>query len=386
MKVSPKNWPIPLSDEFVEQVIAGENTFATIEVASGEELRLLGVQLIPEGLIEVPRRHGDPPHLLENQPLALIIGRSTHGIGESLDWLVTTFVIAIPLTLAIAGGGGVFLARRVLKPVANIAETARQIEESDLSRRIEVDTKDELGKLASVLNQMVERLEKAFKRQQQFTGDASHELRAPLAVIQAESSLALQKDRNARDYRKSLEMVSQEASHMAKIIDQLLTLARADAGKEQFSFDEVDLSELLGDLSSDVTVLCQDKGVEFRLNHIDGLVVRGDRPRLRQLFFNILNNAIRYTPGGGTITVSLRKEKTMAVVCISDTGIGIPPEDIPHIFERFYRVDKARSRAEGGSGLGLAISLYIAEVHGGKIEVESKLGLGSTFALSLPVK
>jgi len=385
MKVSPRNWPIPLSDEFVKQVIAGENTFTTIEVASGEELRFLGVQLIPEGPIEVPRRPGESPHLLENQPLALIIGRSTQEIGESLDWLVTTFIIVIPLALAVAASGGAFLARRALKPIDKISQTARQIEESDLSRRIEVDTKDELGRLASILNQMIDRLERAFKRQQQFTSDASHELRAPLAVIQAESSLALQKDRNASDYRQSLETVSQETGHMTKIIDQLLTLARADAGKEQFSFDEVNLSELLGDLSSDVMVLCQDKGLEFQLNQIDGLVVRGDRSRLRRLFLNILNNSIRYTPGGGTINVSLRKEETMAVVSISDTGTGIPPEDIPHIFERFYRVDKARSRDEGGSGLGLAICQHIAEVHGGKIVVESQVGIGSTFNTRLPL-
>ena len=299
VKVSPRNWPIHLSDEFAEQVIAGKNSFITLRVASGEELRFLGVQLTPEGPIEVPRPPGMPPHLLENQPLALIIGRSTQGIEESLDWLVTTFIIAIPLTLAIAGGGGIFLARRVLKPVDNITETARQIEESDLSQRIKVNTKDELGRLASTLNQMIERLERAFKRQKQFTGDASHELRAPLAVIQAESTLALQKKRGAKDYQKSLETVSQEAGHMAKIIDQLLTLARADAGKEQFSFESVNVSDLLSDLKSDIEALCQDKGLEFKLGQIDNLVVRGDRTRLRQMFVNLLDNAIRYTPRGG---------------------------------------------------------------------------------------
>jgi len=318
------------------------------------------------------------------QSAALVIGRPMEDIEQALSGLMRTLIIAVPLTMLIAGGGGVFLARRALKPVDQMIQTAQDIEESDLSQRINVKTKDELGRLGSTLNQMIERLEKAFKRQRQFTGDASHELRAPLAVMQAESTLTLQKERSASEYQKSLETISQEAGHMSTIVDRLLSLARADIGGEQLLVEEVNLRDLLGDVSSNVGVLCQDKGIEFRPGQMDRLAVKGDNAMLRELFLNLLDNAIRYTQSGGTISISLRAEGQMALVAISDTGVGIPSEDIPHIFERFYRVDKARSRAEGGSGLGLAICQHIAEVHGGKIEVQSQVGVGSTFLVRLP--
>jgi signal transduction histidine kinase len=232
---------------------------------------------------------------------------------------------------------------------------------------------------------MIERLEKAFKRQKQFTGDASHELRAPLAIIEAESTLTLQKKRSAAEYRRSLETITQEAKRMSMVIEQLLTLARADAGEEQVSFEPVDLSALLANLGSDVAILCRDKGLDFQLDLKEGLVVSGDPVRLRVMFLNLLDNAIRYTPSGGTISLSLFSEGKLAGVTVSDTGVGIPPEDLPHVFERFYRVDKARSRAEGGSGLGLAIARHIAEIHGGKIEAQSQIGAGSTLRVWLPL-
>jgi heavy metal sensor kinase len=287
--------------------------------------------------------------------------------------------------LAVAGGGGVFLAGRALKPVDRMARSAQDIEESDLSRRIPVQSKDELGRLASTLNQMIERLEKAFKRQRQFTGDASHELRTPLTVIQAEATLALEKERPASEYRQSLDVVSHEAKHMSRVIDQLLTLARADSGNEHLLLEEIDLRDLLVDLSVDAEILCRDKGLEFRLEPMGSVRVKGDRARLRELFLNLLGNAIRYTTSGGTVSLSLTRDGDTAVAAVTDTGIGIPEKDIPFIFERFYRVDKARARQEGGAGLGLAICRYIAEVHGGAIKVESHVGRGSTFSVWLPV-
>lgn len=278
------------------------------------------------------------------------------------------------------------MARRALKPVDDISQTAREIGEGDLSRRINVNTKDELGRLAATLNEMIGRVERAFQRQKQFTSDASHELRAPLAVIEAESTLALQRERPADDYRQSLEAISRESGQMSYLIDRLLSLARADAGKEEWNFAEVNLGRLIARLNTDVEVLCREKGVSFQPDQIQDLVVKGDEARLRELFMNLLGNAVRYTPGPGTVSVSLRREGQMAVVAITDTGIGIPVEDVPYIFERFYRVDRARSRAEGGTGLGLAISKHIAEAHGGKIEVESRLGAGSTFSVWLPLQ
>jgi signal transduction histidine kinase len=375
VEVSPQGTSIDVPSESISQAIAGTSSFATVQTAQGEGLRLLAVPII----ISIS---GPPPGI---QPAALVIAQSTKQIDQALDGLVRTLGIAGPLALAVAAGGGIFLARRALKPVDDISRTAQEIEESDLSRRINVGTKDELGRLAATLNEMIGRLERAFQRQKQFTSDASHELRAPLAVIEAESTLALQKERPAADYQQSLETISQESRQMSSLIDQLLTLARADAGKEQWNFTEVNMGKLISSLSTDVEVLCQERGLSFQPGQIQDLMVKGDEARLRELFMDLLDNAIRYTPAPGTVSVSLRPEGQMAVALITDTGIGIPGEDIPFIFERFYRVDKSRSRAEGGTGLGLAISKHIAEAHGGRIEVKSEIGVGSTFSVWLPL-
>jgi len=300
-----------------------------------------------------------------------------------LSGLLGTLIFAIPLTLLIAGGGGVFLAGRVLKPVDEITKAARAIEESDLNKRINVHTKDELGRLAGTLNEMIGRLEKAFKRQKQFTGDASHELRAPLAVIEAEATLALQRDRDSDEYQKSLTTVAEEVGHMSKIIDQLLKLARADAGREMLSFEKVKLDELLRDLCSSLQKKSEENDVKLELTVLNEATVEGDRAMLKLLFSNIIENAIRYTERGGKITMLMRREGEGAFVHITDTGIGISKEDLPHIFDRFYRVDKARSRSEGGSGLGLAICKQIAELHGGDVTAESEPGKGTTFTIKL---
>jgi len=372
VKLSPNEIDVPLTYAFVEEAIGGQASFTTVRTAEGEGVRLCAVPF------EGGRRGG------LTEPAAVVVGRSTQETEQALDGLTHTLVIVVPLTLLLAAGGGVFLARRALKPVDQISETARTISESDLSGRIQVDTRDELGRLASTLNQMIERLQRAFKRQQQFTGDASHELRTPLAVIQAESSLALQRERPADEYRQSLQTITQEADHMSSMIDRLLVLARADVGREQLALERVSLGGLVQDVSTDVEILCREKGLGFKLNQTGEVVVEGDRAMLRQLLLDLLDNAIRYTPKGGTVSVSLRREGRMAVVSVADAGIGIPSEDLPLIFERFYRVDKARSRSEGGSGLGLAICQRIAEAHGGRIKVESQVGKGSTFSVWLP--
>jgi heavy metal sensor kinase len=375
-------WPSPginitLSNEFILQAIAGTGSFTTAETAEGEGLRLLAVP------VDLGPPSGPTPSL---PPALLVIGRSTRQIDQASAGLLRTLFIAVPLALALAAGGGIFLSRRALKPVDKIAQTAQEIEENDLSQRINVNTKDELGRLAATLNAMIARLEKAFQRQKQFTSDASHELRAPLAVIEAESSLTLQKERPPSDYRQSLETISQEAKQMSYLIEQLLNLARADAGKEQWNFTKVNLGKLIANLSGDVEVLCQEKGLSFQLGQPQDLLVEGDEARLRELFMNILDNAIRYTPAPGIVSISLRREGQMAVVAVKDTGVGIPAEDMPFIFERFYRVDKSRSRADGGIGLGLAICQHIAEAHEGKIGVESQVRVGSTFSVWLPLQ
>lgn len=357
-------------DRVVQQALGGQSTFFTATGTDGEEVRLYAVPFNPNPMTDV----------------AIVVGRPTTEIMDVLGTFRNILEISGLVVIVLGCIGGWFLANRVLRPVNRITRTAQEIGETDLSRRIDVKTEDELGRLASTLNGMIERLEGAFDRQRQFTTDASHELRTPLAVVQAESTLVLSKERTEAEYRKSLELISQETAYMSTITNKLLFLARSDAGKEPLNIKEVNLKELLAEISPDVEVLVKEKGVQFRLGPLENVTVKGDLVKLRQLLLNILENAVRYTSSGGSISASVMRREKMAVVSINDTGIGISSEHLPHIFERFYRVDKARSRAEGGAGLGLAIAKYIAEAHGGKIEVESEVGRGSTFHVVLPLE
>jgi heavy metal sensor kinase len=355
-------------DRVVREALVGNSQFLTITTADDQEVRLY-----------------ISPFTAQTGRMAIVVGRSTAGIKEILGSFEGVLIISSILTLFLAGAGGLFLASRALRPVNRIAETAREIEETDLSRRIESAGEDELGNLADTLNEMIGRLEGAFSRQRQFTADASHELRTPLAVIEAESTLALSKERSAPEYRKSLELVAQEVTYMSAIIGKLLFLARAYAGKIEYKFEKVNLKDLFTELSSDVEVLAKEKGIRFNIIPTENLEVKGDRVNMRQMFLNLLENAVFYTPEGGTITGCVEKKDGMAITAISDTGSGIPPEHLEHIFERFHRVDGSRSRTAGGTGLGLAIAKDIAEAHGGKIKVESQVDKGSTFYVSLPV-
>ena len=356
-------------EEMVQQALFGQGSFLTAPTTEGQDVRL----------------YAAPFNLDSRTRIAIIVGRLTREISEMLSIFRVVIIYSAVAVLLLAGIGGMFLANRTLKPFDHISDIAREIGEGDLSRRIDIQSEDEMGRLAGTLNGMIARLEESFQKQRQFAADASHELRTPLAIIQAESSLALDKKRSQAEYRKSLELVSQEVAYMSEIIGKLLLLARNDAGSESLNFQEVNIRDLLTELSSDVEALAQEKAVTFNLGPMDSLTVKGDRLKLRQLFLNILDNAIRYTPSGGTVSGSLVRKNGQACVSITDTGIGIPAEDLPLIFDRFYRVDKARSRSEGGMGLGLAISISIAKLHGGKIEVESQVGKGSTFHIFLPI-
>jgi len=356
-------------DRTVKEALFGNSSFVSASTPNGPAVRL----------------YAAPLNLDSGTRVALIVGRLPNDILSMLAIFRMVILNSSIFVVILTGVGGLFLADRTLKPVERITDIARGIGESDLSRRIDIQTEDELGRLASTLNGMIARLEEAFKKQQRFVADASHELRTPLAIIQAEASLALEKKRPQADYGRSLELVSQEVDHMSDVVGKLLLLARSDAGIETLDFDYVNVADLMTELSQDVEAMAQDKGLGFRLGPMDGMKVRGDRTKLRQLFLNILDNAIRYTPGGGSITVSLARNEGRAVVSVADTGIGIPGEHLPFIFDRFYRVDKARTNAEGGTGLGLAIASSIAKMHGGEIEIESQVGKGTTVRIVLPL-
>jgi len=356
-------------DRTVKEALFGNSSFVSASTPDGPDVRL----------------YAAPLNLDSGTRVALIVGRLPNDILSMLAIFRMVILNSSIFVVILTGVGGLFLADRTLKPVERITDIARGIGESDLSRRIDIQTEDELGRLAETLNGMIARLEEAFKKQQRFVADASHELRTPLAIIQAEASLALEKRRPQADYGRSLELVSQEVDHMSDVVGKLLLLARSDAGIETLDFDYVNVADLMTELSQDVEAMAQDKGLGFCLGPMDGMKVRGDRTKLRQLFLNILDNAIRYTPGGGSITVSLARNEGRAVLSVADTGIGIPGEHLPFIFDRFYRVDKARTNAEGGTGLGLAIASSIAKMHGGEIKIESQVGRGTTVRIVLPL-
>jgi len=356
-------------DKTVQEALFGKSSFVSASTPNGPDVRL----------------YAAPFNVDSGTRVAIIVGRLPNDILDMLAIFRMVILNSSLLVVILAGVGGLFLADRTLKPVERIADIARGIGECDLSRRIDIQTDDELGRLASTLNGMIARLEEAFKKQRQFVADASHELRTPLAIIQAESSLALGKRRTQEELRKSLELVSQEVAYMSDIVGKLLLLARSDAGVEPVNFQDVNIRDILVELSQDVEALAQEKDLRFTLGSMDSLTIKGDRLKLRQLFLIILDNAIRYTPGGGSISGSLVRRNDSTVASIGDTGIGIPAEHLPFIFDRFYRVDKARSHAEGGMGLGLSIAMSIAKMHGGKIEVESQAGVGTTFRIVLPL-
>ena len=400
MHISHKQFKVPVSKEEIDSVISdkpGKSLLTSLETSQNGKLRVCITPFKPDNPDIRPERFSKrrpPPSSSQSPPppsrritvyrAALVIARPMRDIETALNKLLQILLTAIPLTLLFSGGGGVFLAKRAFKPVERITDIAEEIGESDLSRRIDIRSNDELGKLASALNLMIERLEKAFARQQQFTGDASHELRTPLAVIQAESTLALQKERSPEDYQKAIGIITQEAAHISSIIAQMLTLARADAGKAHFKFEEIALSEFIRELCSDVEILCREKQLALNTDLSDNLYIRADKRSLVRLMYNLISNAVRYTDEGGTVSVLLYKEGSNAVISVKDTGIGIPSHALTLIFERFYRVDKARSRSEGGSGLGLAICKHIVEAHKGSIEVESLVGKGSAFYVKFP--
>ncbi len=323
-------------------------------------------------------------YLTGDEASIVVVARSEDDVAAILGAFRQVLFIIIPLALVIAGVFGYFLVKRSLRPVQAITRTAKEIEEKNLDKRLDVTGKDELGQLSLTLNHMLARLEDAFNRERQFTADASHELRTPLAVIQGEASLALNKERNTAEYQKSLENIYQETERMSSILKRLLFLARNE-GNKQMEFERINVKELLDELASEVEVICEEKSIRCQLHAREDLFVKGDKISLRELFFNLIDNAVRYTPQGGEIVITLSKNSKDACVAVKDTGAGISEEHLKYIFKRFYRVDKARSRSEGGAGLGLAICQRITEFHNGTIKVESKVREGSTFTVCLPI-
>jgi heavy metal sensor kinase len=304
---------------------------------------------------------------------------------KALDQFLQAMLGFIPLFVLAASGGGYWLSSRALAPVDRIIQDARSIGHRNLSQRLMVPrSRDELQRLSETLNEMIERLEVAFQRITRFTADASHELRSPVAFIRATAEVALLRDRDVATYRSALADMHSEASRMSQLIDGLLTLARADAGSSQLAMAPVDLREPLKQAGSKALAGAKAKNIRFS-THLPNCAVRaiGDSTALGCLFLILIENAVKYTPDGGSVDVQLAANGDLATISVRDSGIGIAEEEQGRIFERFFRSDKARQRDSGGSGLGLSIARWIADAHRAQIDVESKLGVGSTFTVRI---
>jgi heavy metal sensor kinase len=322
------------------------------------------------------------------QRYTLVILRSMHPQQEMLEEIRATFAWVIPIAILLAAVGGYFLARKSLAPVVAMSAQAGRIGAANLHDRLHVkDERDELGQLARSFNDLLDRLDQSFERQQRFMADASHELRTPVAILRGEAEVALsQPTRASAEYRESLTILDQEARRLAHIVEDLFTLTRADAGQYPISANDFYLEELVADGAHSMRTLALAKKINLSVETSEESVIHADEALLRRMLLNLLDNAIKYTPDGGRIVVSCRRQGDEYALAVSDTGVGIPADLQPRIFERFYRVDKARTRSDhnGGAGLGLAIARWVAEAHHGRLELSSSDPRGSTFTVFLP--
>jgi heavy metal sensor kinase len=292
--------------------------------------------------------------------------------------------LAAPASLAIALVGGYLLARKALAPVDEMAAAASRITAHDLNRRIEVPgSADELTRLGETLNHMIARLGRSFDEVRRFTADAAHELRTPLAIMRSEAEIALRTPRDPDEYRRVLESILEETSHLTQLAERLLYLCREDSGISSAPLEPVALDELLDDLCEQMQLAASERNIVIHSAIDRDCVVRGDVPRLRRLFRNLLDNATKYTAPGGSVRLTTRVLERQVEIAVQDNGCGIPPESLPFIFDRFYRVDASRNPEVKGTGLGLAICRSVVEAHGGTIDVESRYGVGTTFRVRL---
>ncbi|HET7088597.1 MAG TPA: HAMP domain-containing sensor histidine kinase [Anaerolineae bacterium] len=342
--------------------------------------------LIDAGSQDPVRVYTTPIVVEEELVGTLQVAQNLKEVRRTLDLLLITLLLGGPLIVIVAGSGGYFLAARALAPIDKITRMARYISAEELSARLNLpETDDEVGRLAATFDSMLARLDDAFRRERQFTADASHELRTPLSAIHTIIGSTLARRRAPAEYEQAMIDLGQEAERMRTLTEGLLDLARLDATRQPAKFERVDLSNLLKDVVDSLRPLAEDKGLKL-IDHVpdNGLTLMGDSDGLIRLFVNLLDNAIKYTEQG-SITISAHPtSEQLLEVTIRDTGVGMTPEHLTRIFDRFYRVDASRSK--DGIGLGLAIVKNAARAHGGKVSVESKFGEGTTFIVQLPTK
>ena len=350
---------------------------------TGEEVRT-GPTLVytvqeRDGTVMRVAARRDPPFVIE-------VAYTESATQAVLEHLLSIFAVLAPVVLFVAFSGGWLMAGIVLRPIREISVRAKDITASNLSGRIITrPTDDELGELIATINGMIARLEMSFRNIREFSLSIAHELKTPLTILKGEAELALTKPVSPLEAQQLASMFLEETSRLSRIVDDLLTLAQVEAGRIVLDREQVELHDLVNGVYEDALILAADRQIAVYLDRNDQSTLAGDPARLRQLLRALISNAVRYTDPGGKVRIRNERKGDEACITIQDTGIGIPAESLDKIFDRFYRVDEARSRARGGSGLGLSIAKWIAGAHHGSISVESSPGKGSSFAVHLPL-
>lgn len=391
-----------LRDEFVEDLNENyqyKNQFVIFSlesnrgrrIYSGGELKNAQL-LLPKGLLAKEKGYYNQRFdgnlyrvLITRKPWGiLLLGAENQTFFEVVDEFREIFVVGIPLIIILVFVGGRFLARRAMRPVVMTAEAADKITLTNLGERLtQYNKNDEFGILVKTLNKMIVRLEQGIKRIQQFTQDAAHELRTPLTILRGELELLYQQTKIPANIRSTLQRTLDRTISLNKIVEDLMLLAQSDSGRYPLDKKIFQLDQVMKETVEDVKILAENRPIEVNLVHCDQVEFLGDEQLIRRLLLNLSDNALKYTEQG-QIDFSLKAQNEIVEIKISDTGIGIPEENLPHIFDRFYRVEKARTRDSGGSGLGLSISKWIVEAHNGKIKIESTVTEGTTVIISLP--
>lgn len=365
-----RHWPVPEADirNSHPAPLGSSLRFYRVELEDGLYVRLM-----------------ERPARVRERGVVVRVLRDESDMRRTLRQVVEVFVLAAPLAVLLASFGGYFVARRSLAPVAAMAEQARTISSESLGDRLPVpNPHDELGQLATVFNQTLQRLERSFVELKRFTADASHELRTPLTALRTVGEVALRQSSNPAALRETIGSMLEEAQCLSDLIESLLMLARMEGGKVSITLEPVSLAELATGIRDSLGVLAAEKQQTIDISADDAVTATADRFLLRQALLNIVHNAVRYAPPYTWIVIRATSRDGHAIIDVTDQGPGIAPEHHARIFDRFYRVDRARSRAEGGHGLGLAIAKWSVERQGGCIEVESATGKGSTFRISVP--
>jgi heavy metal sensor kinase len=366
----PRSGRLPLSPNARNRAATGLQTFET----------LAGLGPYPVRVLTQPvREAGRVTSVIQ-------VGMSLESVTVTRRRFLLVMATVLPLALLFAGGGGWLLAQRALRPVDRMTEAARRISAEHLDERLDTTgSGDELDRLAATLNDMLGRLDAAFRQVRQFSADASHELQTPLTILKGELEVALRAPRSPDEYQCVLASALEESERVARLVEGLLLLSRADAGVLRMDRQPLDLAELVAEVGESARVLAEAQGVALECKSVAPVTIDGDRAHLRRLLLNLVDNGIKYTPAAGRVTLTLQRNGEWAALHVADTGSGLAPEEQERVFQRFYRTPEAVAQGKEGSGLGLCIARSIAEAHGGRIQVESTPGQGSTFTVFLPL-